>query len=47
MAYIVFGICAALCVGVSILAIKVVRESRELMPPKKKRKKYEFDDDDY
>ena len=32
MAYIVFGACAALFIGVVILAVKVYRENRKMAP---------------
>lgn len=32
MVYIVFGICAVLCVAVAILAVKVVKENRKMTP---------------
>lgn len=32
MAYLVFGICAALFIGVVILAVKVIRENRKMAP---------------
>lgn len=44
MGYIVFGFCTALCIAVAILAVKIVRENRKLLPPKKERAKYEEDD---
>lgn len=45
MAYVIFGVCAVLCVAVVILAIKILRENRKLMPPKKQRVKFEEDDE--
>lgn len=33
MVYFVIGILGALCVGVSILAVKVVNENRKMKPP--------------
>ena len=40
MAYIVFGACAALFIGVVILAVKVYRENRK-MAPRMKDEEYE------
>lgn len=43
MAYFVFAVCAALFVGVAILAIKVFRENRKMAP----RLKEQEDDDSW
>lgn len=44
MEYFVFGFCALLLVAVAILAVKIVRENRKLLPPKKERAKFEEDE---
>lgn len=41
MAYIIFGVCAVLCILVIILAVKVIRENRRMAPKLK-----EEDEDD-
>ncbi len=41
MATLIFGCCAALCVGVTILVIKVVKETRGMTPRRKE------DDDEW
>jgi hypothetical protein len=41
MVYIIFGVVVILCIGVAILAYKVVKENRKLVP-----KKSDEEDDD-
>jgi hypothetical protein len=36
MIYVIFGVCAALLIGVAILAVKVVKENRKMLPKKNK-----------
>ena len=35
MATIVFGVCAVLCVGVTIFAVRVIKETRKMAPKQK------------
>ncbi len=45
MAYIIFGVCAVLCIVLVILAFRILKENRKLLPPKKERARYEEEED--